>query len=43
MRIKNLKILVSIVIFVLLTTANTKAADECFEKLVEQFLNLIWC
>ena len=32
MRIKNLKILVSIVIFVLLTTANTKAADECFEK-----------
>ena len=32
MQIKNLKMLVSIVIFVLLTTANTKAADECFEK-----------
>ena len=32
MQIKNLKILVSIVVFVLLTTANTKAADECFEK-----------
>ena len=32
MQIKNLKILVSIVVFVLLTTANIKAADECFEK-----------
>ena len=32
MLIKNLKMLVSIVVFVLLTTANTKAADECFEK-----------
>ena len=32
MRIKNLKILVSIFTFVLLTTPNTKAADECFEK-----------
>ena len=32
MQIKNLKMLVSIVVFVLLTTANTKAADECFEK-----------
>ena len=32
MQIKNLKNLVSIVIFVLLTTANIKAADECFEK-----------
>ena len=32
MRIKNLKILVSIVTFVLLATANTKAAEECFEK-----------
>ena len=32
MRIKNLKILISIVTFVLLTTANTRAADECFEK-----------
>ena len=32
MQIKNLKILVSIVVFVLLTTASTKAADECFEK-----------
>ena len=32
MQIKNLKIFVSIVVFVLLTTANTKAADECFEK-----------
>ena len=32
MRVKNLKILVSIVTFVLFTTANTKAADECFEK-----------
>ena len=32
MRIKNLKILISVVTFVLLTTANTKAADECFEK-----------
>ena len=31
MQIKNSKILVSIVVFVLLTTANTKAADECFE------------
>ena len=32
MQIKNLKMLVSIVVFVLLTTANIKAADECFEK-----------
>ena len=32
MQIKNLKMLVSIVVFVLLTTANTKAAEECFEK-----------
>ena len=32
MQIKNLKIFVSIVIFVLLTTANTKATEECFEK-----------
>ena len=32
MQIKNLKMLVSIVVFVLLTTASTKAADECFEK-----------
>ena len=32
MQIKNLKMLVSIVVFVLLTTANTKAANECFEK-----------
>ena len=32
MQIKKLKILISIVIFVLLTTANTKAAEECFEK-----------
>ena len=32
MQIKNLKMLVSIVVFVLLTTANIKAAEECFEK-----------
>tara|TARA_E500000178_G_scaffold351772_1_gene413638 strand:- start:1371 stop:2111 length:741 start_codon:yes stop_codon:yes gene_type:complete len=32
MQIKNLKMLVSIVVFVLLTTANTKATEECFEK-----------
>jgi len=32
MQIKNLKMFLSIVVFVLLTTANTKAADECFEK-----------
>ena len=32
MQIKNLKTLISIVVFVLLTTASTKAADECFEK-----------
>ena len=32
MQIKNLKILVSIVVFVLFTTANTKATEECFEK-----------
>ena len=32
MQIKNLKIFVSIVIFVLFTTANTKATEECFEK-----------
>ena len=32
MQIKNLKILVSIVVFVLLTTASIKAAEECFEK-----------
>ena len=32
MQIKNLKMLVSIVVFVLFTTANTKATEECFEK-----------
>ena len=32
MRIENLKTLISIVVFVLLATASTKAADECFEK-----------
>ena len=32
MQIKKLKMLAPIVVFVLLTTANTKAADECFEK-----------
>ena len=32
MQIKNLKILVTIVVFVLLTTSNIKAAEECFEK-----------
>ena len=32
MQIKNLKMLVAIVAFVLLTITNTKAADECFEK-----------
>ena len=32
MQIKNLKMLVSIFVFVLFTTANTKATEECFEK-----------
>ena len=32
MQIKNIKMLVSIVVFVLFTTANTKATEECFEK-----------
>ena len=32
MQIKNLKMLLSIFVFVLLTTANTKATEECFEK-----------
>ena len=32
MQIKNLKSLVTVFVFVLLTTASTKAADECFEK-----------
>ena len=32
MQIKNLKTLLSIVVFVLLTTSSTKAAEECFEK-----------
>ena len=32
MQIKNLKMLLSIVVFVLFTTANTKATEECFEK-----------
>ena len=32
MQIKNLKILVPIIAFVLFTTTSTKAADECFEK-----------
>ena len=32
MQIKNLKTIISVVVFVLLTTTSTKAADECFEK-----------
>ena len=32
MQTKNLKMLITTVVFVLLTTTNTKAADECFEK-----------
>ena len=32
MQIKNLKTLISIIVFVLLTTTSTKAAEECFEK-----------
>ena len=32
MQIKNLKMLISYVVFVLLIASNTKAADECFEK-----------
>ena len=32
MQIKNLRILMSIVVFISLTATSTKAADECFEK-----------
>ena len=32
MQIKKLKMLISIVVFVLLTTVSTKATDECFEN-----------
>ena len=32
MQNKNLKTLISIIVFVLLTTTSTKAAEECFEK-----------
>ena len=40
--LKNLKFIFSILLLLLVKTPAANSTEECFEKQVEQYLNLIW-